>query len=243
MRNNFTKQRYIQATTPSTIRPGLPLFTKPITKRITVSLVNYEFDIPGATRWDPEELVSTLIVTGETGTTPTVDFIWEENDDPLDDFTQINQPAGLTANGTSLIVDSAANIPNAVFPVLLAQFTADAAGKRRLTKYEWCLCTGKSSNTLTLEREFYQDGTTFSDRDFVFFSNNWTSMRNSSGNVIQNAAVNIDNATAIAPVTSRLALGSAGLSGLTKRCWRSSTAPTSGNATYRVDLGGRTRDV
>lgn len=241
MRHPWSIDNYIQATTVSRAFPGLPVGIGQHLKRFTVGSDTYEFKVPGAYPLDLEELASSLVVTAETGTTPTIGHSMQECADPVESYTRINQGAGLTTSGTTLVVDSAALIPNSVIPILLANFTL-RGDTYQLNSYEWCLSISKSTNTLTIEREVYQSGVAFSDNDFVFFSNSWNTIVDSAGNNIDDATFDHDGATSSAPAISRLALSTEGLTGLTKKFYRTLVdAPTSGNWTGRVDLAGRTR--
>lgn len=243
MRHNWYTNNYMQLTTTSAIRYGLPIGTRRIKKRFTVSSNTYEIDLPGVTALDPEELVATLSVTAETATAPTVDFSLEEANDPIASYTRINQTAGLSTSGTTLVVDDASSIPNAVMPILLAQFTK-VGNTYRLTKYEWAISSSKSSNTLTIAREFYMDGAAFSNDDFVFFSNDWSTMKDSDGNDIANTTVAVNGATTSSPIKSRLALSNEGLTGFSKGFVRAKvSAPSAGTLSYNVSLACRTRGL
>jgi hypothetical protein len=243
MRNFWEVQNYMSVTTASTARYGLPIMAKPLFKSFDISTDHYEFQVPGSANLDLEELVAVLSVTAETATAPTISLTLEEDADPCASYTRINQTAGLAVGGTTLVVDDASAIPNSVFPIMLASFT-EVNGVNKLTKYEWCYASGKSSNTLTIVRDFYQADQVFSDNDFVFFSNGWGTAKDSANNNIANTGVAINGATASAPVTSRLALSAEGLTGLSKSSFRLAVgAPSAGTATYSVSLSGRTRGL
>lgn len=244
MRSIWEVSNYMNVSSAVTaLRPGLPIMVGGIHKEITISSDTYILDIPGAYPLDLEELVVDFEATSESATAPTIDVDLQEANDPCAEYTRINQTAGLTASGTSLVVDDATNIPNAVFPVLLASFTEVEDGIHKLTKYQWELVNSKSSNTLTLNtRGFYQAGQAFSDNDFVFFSNQWSTMKDTGGNDIKLNDLAINGATTSAPVKGRLALSAEGLTGLARKAFRVLVAaPSAGNATYRVHLSGRTR--
>lgn len=243
MRNFWEVPNYMSATAVSTARYGLPIMAKPIFKSFDISTDHYEFQVPGSANLDLEELVAVLSVTAENSSSNTISLTLEEDADPCASYTRINQTAGLAAGGTSLVVDSAASIPNSVFPIMLASFT-EVNGVNKLTKYEWCYASGKSSNTLTIVRNFYQAGQAFSDNDFVFFSTGWGTAKDSANNNIANTGVSINGATTSAPITSRLALSAEGLTGLSKSCFRLAVgAPSAGTADYTVSLSGRTRGL
>lgn len=246
MRNIWEVSNYMNVSSAVTaLRPGLPIMIGGIRKQFTISSNTYIMDIPGAYPLDLEELVVDFEATSESATAPTIDVDLQEASDPCAEYTQINQTAGLTASGTTLVVDSAASIPNSVFPILLASFTEVEDNVYKLSKYQWELSNSKSSNTLTLNtRGFFQAGKAFSDNDFVFFSNQWATMKDTSGNDIKLNDLAINGATSTAPVKGRIALSAEGLTGLARKAFRVLVAaPSAGNATYRVHLSGRTRGL
>lgn len=246
MRSIWSVDNYMNVSSAVTAaRPGLPIMIGGIHKQFTVGSDTYILDVPGAYPLDLEELVVDFEATSESGTTPTIDVDLQEAGDPCFEYTNINQTGGISASGTSLVVDDATNIPSAVFPILLASFTEVEDGLFKLTKYQWELSNSKSSNTLTLNtRGFYQAGQAFSDNDFVFFSNQWATMKDTAGNDIKLNDLAIDGATSSAPVKGRIALSAEGLTGLARKAFRVLVAaPSTGNVTYRVHLSGRTRGL
>jgi len=250
-RSNFSYPNFLTTGATSLARLSPPIIAKPLYKEFVVAGNTYRFTVPNSFLLDPEELISNLVVTGAGGTA-TIATSWEEADDPFDSFTSV-PTATLAAAGTTLVVTDATNIPNAVTPILIAQFAKERTGgtEWRLSSYELAVSTSKSSNTLTIERGLYEAGKAFTTTitssvpdTFVFFGTQWNQMRDSGNNLIQNTGVTITGATPTAPITSRLALASEGLVGLGRKAWRQRVdAASSSTATYRIDVSGRETGV
>lgn len=250
-RSNFSYPNLLTTGATSVIRYTPPIIAKPIYKEFVVASNTYRFTVPNSFLLDPEELITNLVVTNAS-TTATIATSWEEADDPFDSFTSV-PTATLAAAGTTLVVTDATLIPNAVTPILIARFERERPGgtEWRNVQAELAVSTSKSSNTLTIERGLYQAGQTFAaditssvPNTFVFFGTQWNQMRDSGNNLIQNTGVTITGATATAPVVSRLALSSEGLTGLGRKAFRQRVdAASAGTATYRIDASGRETGV
>lgn len=243
-RDFWSVPSYISASAVSAAKPGLPIGIGGFySKAFAISTDNYQFDIPAGQAPDLEQLMVTFSCTAETGTTPTIDVDLQGVQDPCSQRTQINMASGLAIDGTTLTVDTGHAIA-AASPLLLASFTL-VDGIYKLSKYEWVLATAVSTNDITIDRSFYGstgDNFAFSDNDFVFYSNSWATMKDSSGNDIKLNDLSIDGATASAPKMGTIDTVAEGLTGLPTPFFRVLVAASSSNAaTYTVDLAGRAK--
>lgn len=219
-----------------------PFYTKKYSRVFTVGSNTYNLEIPSSLEIDPADFVAEVTVTAETGTTPTMAITLQDCYDPWPNYTQINDAAGLTTSGTSLVVDDASGIPNAVTPILLVSFRERFPGVYEIATMEQVQSTSKSSNTLTIDRSIYADeNKAFSDNDFVFYGLDWATVTDNAGNAITKSP-SIDGATSSAPITVSLSLSEEGLDGLKKPFVRMQCgAPSSGSATYTGRYVVRTR--
>lgn len=244
----FEYRDYISRATASAVWPGAPIATKPIRKIITVSSVDYEVDLPGSTDFDIEELEMHAIFTAETVTAPTIDVDWEVSMDPLASHTRVNLTAGYSASATSIVVDDGAGAgigtSTVAVPLLFATFE-DTGSYRRMTGYEWAMCTSVSTDTLTVTRGIYgTSGIALSDDTFVFYSQAWVPFVDSAGNVIKLNDLAIAGATAVAPVVGRLSLATEGLTSVPFPAFRVKVeAPSGGTTDHAIHLSGKRRSA
>jgi hypothetical protein len=210
-----------------------PLYTRKYVKQFTIGSNVYILEIPSSISLDPSDLVAEVTTTAISGTAPTMVITPQECGDPWNNYTQINMPtaAGISASATSVIVDDATNIPNAVTQLLLVAFTERFPNEYHISKMELVQSTSKSSNTLTINRSIYDDtNTAFSDNDFVFWGTQWTTLFDSAGNSTAKT-ITLTGAAASTPVTGSNSLSEEGLDGLKSAFFRlSCAAPSAGTA-------------
>jgi hypothetical protein len=213
-----------------------PLYTRKYIREFTIGSNKYRLTIPQSLATDPADLVAEVTTTAITGTGAiTMVITPQESGDPWNNYTQINMPTanGISASATTLIVDSAANIPNAVTQILLVSFEEIFPNLYVPSKMEMVQSTSKSSNTLTIDRAIYDDtNTAFSDNDFVFWGTQWTTLFDSAGNSTAKT-ITLTGAAASTPVTGSNSLSEEGLDGLKSAFFRlSCAAPSAGTAAY-----------
>jgi hypothetical protein len=241
----WTVPNYMNVTGNSTaINIGAPIGFKPYEKLLTINSVNYLLTYPGFYHLDLEEFLAQMVVTTENGTDQTVDLELQGTFDPFASYTQINLEAGYDDDDTSIVVDDGASIGSGavVVPVLFVGFES-SGDVRRPTYFEWGTVTNVSTNTLTVSRGAYgTSGHALSNNDFVFFTHNWATLKDSAGNSIMLNDFASNGATATAPLVGQIQLSAEGLDMFQSPFIRfKQSAPNDGGITYHLDLSGRTR--